>query len=608
VILTTMVWSSLVSAFLPEVTTTTTRRIGLGLLSPVVLQQQKRRRQQQRPGWAIPSLASRGFSLHAKNQRPAMSSSRPGSSSLPQEQKDNDDIKNDSSGSSTTTTTTTTMTTTPNKMMMNLHTIRKDELEQILVSWGYPKYRADQIIQWVRQQGAQIIDDMINLPKPLRAMLQQHATLSGSLELDCELISKDGTRKRAYKLWDGQLIESVLMGPYQDGRYTACISSQAGCAQGCVFCATGQMGFSRQLTPDEIFEQVSRFASELAKEDARLSNVVFMGMGEPLANYRNVVEAIHRIQQEIGIGARKITVSTVGLVPNIRKLMVDLPQVRLAVSLHSANDAERSALLPANDRYGGLTQLMSTLHEYIETTGRRITLEWALIEGENDTPETAHELGQLLVKNKNHSLRRDMVHVNVIPLNPTGGYGGSPSGKSRVNQFIQILEKEYGIACTPRVRRGIDINAGCGQLKAEVEKRKQKEEEKQQQQQAQSNGTNQSKADFSKKEPQFKDFLPTDLASSSWTASVGVYEDDDEEEVLSSVNEFVLDEDAVDFDDEEQEEWEDFVYTSAEEQTEADRLLALVQNTIITADNTVIRSNADYKKKKTLDETPGKTA
>jgi 23S rRNA (adenine2503-C2)-methyltransferase len=531
-----------------------------------------------------------------------MSSSKPSSSSLPHEQKDFEKNKNDSS-----VPTTTTMTT---PKMMNLHTIRKDELEQILVSWGYPKYRADQITQWVRQQGVQSMDEMVNLPKQLRADLQQHATLS-SLELDCELLSKDGTRKRAYKLWDGQLIESVLM-PYQDGRYTACISSQAGCAQGCVFCATGQMGFSRQLTPDEIFEQVSRFASELAKEDARLSNIVFMGMGEPLANYRNVVEAIHRIQDDIGIGARKITVSTVGLVPNIRKLMVDLPQVRLAVSLHSANDDERSALLPANDRYGGLTQLMSTLHEYIETTGRRITLEWALIEGENDTPETAHELGQLLVKK--HSIRRDMVHVNVIPLNPTGGYGGSPSGKSRVNQFMQILEKEYGIACTPRVRRGIDINAGCGQLKAEVEKRKRKEQEEevvQQQQQALSNGSSQNTSDFSKEEPQFKDFLPTNMASSSSSSSqtVGVYEDDDddekEEEELSSVDQFVLDEDAVDFDDEEQEEWEDYVYTSVEEKAEADRLLALVQNTILTTDNTVIRSNADYQKKKTLDETPG---
>lgn len=330
---------------------------------------------------------------------------------------------------------------------------------------------------------------MNNLPKTLRRDLEQFAAV-GSLTLNTELISKDGTKKRAYQLADGQLIESVLM-PYSDGRYTACISSQAGCAQGCVFCATGQMGFSRQLTPDEIFEQVARFASELAQIDkertkekkklnpkqqlpgrsTRLSNIVFMGMGEPLANYKNVKKAVQRIQAELGIGHRKITISTVGIVPNIYKMAEDLPQVRLAVSLHCASDQERTDLLPANKRYGGLNELMQSLQDYISNTGKRITLEWALIEGENDTPETAHQLGKLVQK----WLRRDMVHVNVIPLNPTGGYGGSPSGRNRVNDFIQILDEKYGVACTPRVRRGIDINAGCGQLTAEIEKRQQAE-------------------------------------------------------------------------------------------------------------------------------------
>lgn len=187
--------------------------------------------------------------------------------------------------------------------------------------------------------------------------------------------------------------------------------------------------------------------------------------GEPLANYRQVKAAIERIQSDLGIGARKITVSTVGIVPNIRKLMVDLPQVRLAVSLHCASDEERSALLPANERYGGLDELMTCLQEYITTTGRRITLEWALIEGQNDTPETARQLGKLIAK---YGLRRDMVHINVIPLNPTGGFEGSPSQRGRVNAFCQILEQDFGVACTPRVRRGIDIDAGCGQLKAKV--------------------------------------------------------------------------------------------------------------------------------------------
>jgi 23S rRNA (adenine2503-C2)-methyltransferase len=158
--------------------------------------------------------------------------------------------------------------------LINLHTIPKEELEQVLQSWGFPKYRADQVITWVRQ-GVTDVDEMTNIPKKLRESLSDYASM-GSLTLDTELISKDGTKKRAYRLWDGQLIESVLM-PYDDGRYTACISSQAGCAMGCVFCATGQMGFARQLSSEEIFEQVSRFASELSREDARLSNIVFMG-------------------------------------------------------------------------------------------------------------------------------------------------------------------------------------------------------------------------------------------------------------------------------------------------------------------------------------------
>ena len=245
------------------------------------------------------------------------------------------------------------------------------------------------------------------------------------------------------------------------------------------------MGFQRQLTADEIVEQVTRFATHLRSapptlpaqasggkqqkqqhaKQQRLSNIVFMGEGEPLANFRNVMEAVPRIQQLAGIGARKITISTVGVVPNIRKLMASPIQVRLAVSLHCASDEERSALLPANRRYGGLNELMTTLYDYIETTGRRLTLEWALIEGENDTPEMAKKLGNLLRKYK---LRRDMVHVNVIPLNPTGGYAGSASGRQRVNEFMRILNEDFGVACTPRVRRGIDIDAGCGQLKSKA--------------------------------------------------------------------------------------------------------------------------------------------
>lgn len=195
-------------------------------------------------------------------------------------------------------------------------------------------------------------------------------------------------------------------------------------------------------------------------------------VGEPLANYRNVKIAIQRIHDELGIGHRRITVSTVGVVPNIIKLANDFPHVRLAVSLHCASDEERSALIPANKRFGGLNRLMPALQEHITTTGRRITLEWALIAGQNDNADTAHALGRLIRK---YMKRPDMVHINVIPLNPTGGYGGGPSGRDRVNAFCHIMESVYKVRCTPRVRRGIDIQAGCGQLKATIERKKNKQ-------------------------------------------------------------------------------------------------------------------------------------
>lgn len=349
---------------------------------------------------------------------------------------------------------------------VNLLTLPLAELETLLKSWGFPAYRGNQIHNRIFNQGITDIDQMNDLPKKLRNILNERATI-GSLHLEVEQISQDGTKKRAYKLHDGQMIESVLM-PYEDGRRTACISSQAGCAMGCVFCATGQMGFARQLTSDEIYEQVARFATELQGEGERLSNVVMMGMGEPLANYRNVVGAIRRMNTELGIGARKITVSTVGVVPNIKKLMNEDIQVRLALSLHCATDEERTALLPANRRYGGLDELMTTIREYIRVKKMRVTFEWALIEGENDSKEVARTLGRLLQR---HNIRPDMSHVNLIPLNPTGGFGGGPSGRANVKQFVDVLEREFGISATPRMRRGIDIDAGCGQLTTSVKKK-----------------------------------------------------------------------------------------------------------------------------------------
>eukprot|EP01038_Epipyxis_sp_PR26KG_P004937 gene4937-6909_t len=344
---------------------------------------------------------------------------------------------------------------------LNFYSTSEEDLKAILKSIKQPSYRAGQIRKWVYERGILDFDEMDDLPNELRASLKNLYHF-GNIKLVNEQISKDGTRKRAYELNDGQLIESVLM-KYEDGRRTACISSQAGCAMGCVFCATGQMGFSRQLTSTEIFEQVQKFSSELKSENnERISNVVFMGMGEPLANYENVLVAVRRLNTELGIGARHITISTVGLAPRIRKLAEEDIQVGLAVSLHQTNDLKRSELMPVNDRYP-INELLDSIRYYISKTNRRVTFEWALIRNQTDTVETAHELGSLL--------QGLLCHVNVIPLNPTTGYGGKPTSKEGVDKFIQVLG-QYGISCTPRTRRGIDINAGCGQLKSDLLKKR----------------------------------------------------------------------------------------------------------------------------------------
>jgi 23S rRNA (adenine2503-C2)-methyltransferase len=339
---------------------------------------------------------------------------------------------------------------------INLYDLTKDEMTALLQSWGEPKFRANQLWDWIYERHATTFDAMSNLPLALRERLTNETTL-GTLEMAAEQRSKDGTVKRLYKLPDGQLIESVLMA-YDDDRRTACISTQAGCAMGCVFCATGQMGFARHLNDAEIVEQAVRFAQVLEEDDERLSNIVLMGMGEPFHNYDASVKAVRRLMDELGIGARHITVSTVGLVPQIRRFADEGLQVRLAISLHAATDEERSALLPVNKRWP-LRELMDACREYIHKTGRRITFEWALIRGETDTPEQAHALGELL--------SGMLCHVNAIPLNPTEGYEGGPSAVEATETFREILES-YGVSMTVRVRRGIDIDAGCGQLKSRL--------------------------------------------------------------------------------------------------------------------------------------------
>jgi 23S rRNA (adenine2503-C2)-methyltransferase len=337
---------------------------------------------------------------------------------------------------------------------MNFYDLSLDELRATLSAWGEPAYRAMQVWAAVYRDLAPSPTHISTLPKALRQKLADEFQF-GALTPSREIKSSDGqTRKILFQLADGRAIESVLMGYEQ--RRTACISTQAGCAMGCVFCATGQMGFQRHLSAGEIVEQVLWFARELAAASGRLTNIVVMGMGEPLHNYDGTLKAIDILTDPDGFnfGARRITISTVGLVPMIDRFASEKRQVNLAISLHAATDDLRAELLPVNKRYP-LADVFAAARRYFEQTHRRVTFEWALIAGKNDTVEQARALVKLA--------KGLDCHVNVIPLNPTRGYGGQAATRERVAKFKSILES-HSIPCTVRVRRGIDVDAGCGQL------------------------------------------------------------------------------------------------------------------------------------------------
>ncbi len=343
---------------------------------------------------------------------------------------------------------------------LNLYELNLADLTEFLTGLGEPAYRAKQIWQWLYRQYTPDFATMSNLPQPLRDKLDANATLDIGPIIAEQLSNDNQTKKVLFQLADGQQIETVLM--RYEKRRTLCISTQAGCAMGCIFCATGQMGFFRHLNSGEIVAQVIHFARELAAEGEHVTNVVLMGMGEPLHNYENTMTAVDRLTDPTGfnLGARKITISTVGLVPAIRRYADEKRQTPLAVSLHAATDAERDKLIPVNRKWP-IADIIEACRYYVAKTGRRITFEWALIAHENDTPEQAQALGRLL--------QGMLCHVNLIPLNPTQKYGGQPSSRARVNAFQQGLAR-YGVSSTVRVRRGIDIQAGCGQLKATVQK------------------------------------------------------------------------------------------------------------------------------------------
>lgn len=335
-----------------------------------------------------------------------------------------------------------------------IYDLNLDDLTQVIQSWGEPTYRARQIWQGIYQQLWSTPEEFTNLPKSLRDHLFKVFSFTG-LQPETTLHSKDQqTIKTLFRLPDERAIEAVLM--LYEHRRTLCISSQAGCAMGCVFCATGQMGFQRHLSSGEIVAQVLHYARQLKLQGERVTNVVVMGMGEPFHNYDNTMAAIDRLNDSQGfnLGARHFTVSTVGLVPMILKFADEKRQVNLAVSLHAAADDQRTPMLPVNKRYP-IDMLLDACRTYIEKTGRRITFEWALIRDVNDTPAVAQQLAQ--------RLRGMLCHVNVIPLNPTQKYQGQATTRERAEAFKAILEQN-GIPCTIRIRRGIDIQAGCGQL------------------------------------------------------------------------------------------------------------------------------------------------
>lgn len=330
------------------------------------------------------------------------------------------------------------------------------ELEARLRGWGEPPYRARQVWEWIYRHGATQFAQMTNLPVALRARLETAFTLA-PFEPIAEHLSEDGqTRKLALRLADGEIIETVWM--RYETRESVCVSTQAGCAMGCVFCATGQGGLRRNLTAGEIVGQVLAFARLLTPQSARVTNVVFMGMGEPFANYDAVWQAACTLMDPagLGIGARHIVISTVGIIPGIRRFAQQRSQVRLAISLHAPHDVLRDQLIPINRAYP-VGPLMDAVRDYVKLTGRRVTFEYALIAGVNDKPEQAQALAALL--------RGLPAHVNLIPLNPVADSPWRPSPRERVRQFQATLT-EHGIACTVRLGRGTDIQAACGQLRA----------------------------------------------------------------------------------------------------------------------------------------------
>ena len=346
--------------------------------------------------------------------------------------------------------------------MTDLYRLLPAEVDDLIAGLGQPRYRADQLLKALYREGPDSLDDLRLLPGALRGMLQDGGYEVGAAAEVRRVVSEDGnTTKLLLRMAEGTLIESVLMQyPEVDGhpRSTVCVSTQAGCAMGCVFCATGQMGFERNLKAEEVIAQVVHIARLLRERGQHVTNVVFMGMGEPLANYAETLRAVRLLtdKRAFGLGQRHITISTVGLIHAIDRLAEEGLQVGLAISLHAPTEELRQQLVPTAGP-NSVHDLISAARRYFSKTGRRVTFEYALIDGLNDSPEISRQLGALL--------RGGGSHVNLIPVNPTAGGFGKPS-RNRVMEFERIL-RAAGVNCTVRVEKGSEISAACGQLRTD---------------------------------------------------------------------------------------------------------------------------------------------
>jgi 23S rRNA (adenine2503-C2)-methyltransferase len=330
-----------------------------------------------------------------------------------------------------------------------------EKLTAFLAERGEPKYRAKQIWQAIYRDLVPSYEAITPLPKGLRASLAEALPVEPLHPIESILSSDKRTHKTLFRLADGETIETVLM--LYEHRRTVCVSTQVGCAIGCPFCATGKSGFTRDLTAGEIIAQALHFARELHKREERLTNIVYMGMGEPFLNYEATLKSIRILNDPNGfsLGARHFTVSTAGIIPGIERFTREDLQVNLAISLHAGDNALRDRLVPINRRYP-LTPLIRACRDYIKATHRRVTFEVALIDGVNDSTENAQKVAKLL--------SGMLCHVNLIPLNPIPVSPLRPSSRERTDAFAGLLE-EARIPVTVRLERGIKIQAGCGQLR-----------------------------------------------------------------------------------------------------------------------------------------------